>query len=197
MIISCNILDISETGARFELDSSIPFETLSSLSSYMLSFGEVEKIYSTKKWIRRQESSVQVGVSFDDVSHEQYCKLILHLFSKPVNDRVEKVYDKAFLTLAIASFIKNTKKAPRQFRRQHIREQLMSPGTLHMNGMPIEATIIDYSTGGCQVQTNIPLVIDQIIQVTMEERNIQKKNAQVCWIQKKGRKIYAGLKFTA
>ncbi|MGR4031184.1 PilZ domain-containing protein, partial [Bacillus sp. ZZQ-131] len=90
-----------------------------------------------------------------------------------------------------------TKKAPRQFRRQHIREQLMSPGTLHMNGMPIEATIIDYSTGGCQVQTNIPLVIDQIIQVTMEERNIQKKNAQVCWIQKKGRKIYAGLKFTA
>ena len=97
---------------------------------------------------------------------------------------MEKVYDKAFLTLAIASFIK-TQKAPRQFRRQHIREQLMSPGTLHMNGMPIEATIIDYSTGGCQVQTNIPLVIDQIIQVTMEERNIQKKNAQVCWIQKR------------
>ncbi|XKK19259.1 hypothetical protein HFP67_24305 [Bacillus sp. CB102A.1] len=60
MIISCNILDISETGARFELDSSIPFETLSSLSSYMLSFGEVEKIYSTKKWIRRQESSVKL-----------------------------------------------------------------------------------------------------------------------------------------
>ncbi len=73
----------------------------------------------------------------------------------------------------------------------------MSSGTLHMNGMPIEATIIDYSTGGCQVQTNIPLVIDQIIQITMEERNIQKRNAQVCWIQKKGRKIYAGLKFTA
>ncbi len=49
MIISCNVLDISDTGARFELDSSIPFETLSSLSSYMLSFGEVEKIHSTKK----------------------------------------------------------------------------------------------------------------------------------------------------
>ncbi|PFA50421.1 PilZ domain-containing protein, partial [Bacillus cereus] len=47
MIISCNVLDISETGARFELDSSIPFETLSSLSSHMLSFGEVEKIHST------------------------------------------------------------------------------------------------------------------------------------------------------
>ncbi|MFE7914142.1 PilZ domain-containing protein, partial [Bacillus mobilis] len=56
---------------------------------------------------------------------------------------------------------------------------------------------IDYSTGGCQVQINTPLAIDQIIQVTMNERNIQKKKAQVCWIQKKGRKIYAGLKFTA
>ncbi|MED3123115.1 PilZ domain-containing protein [Bacillus wiedmannii] len=61
----------------------------------------------------------------------------------------------------------------------------MSPGTLHMNGMPIEATIIDYSTGGCQIQTNTPLAIDQIIQITMSERNIQKKKAKVCWIQKK------------
>lgn len=81
MTISCRVLDISETGARFEVDSSIPFETLSSLSSYTLSFGEVEKIHSTKKWIRRQANSVQVGVSFDDVSQEQYCKLVLHLFA--------------------------------------------------------------------------------------------------------------------
>lgn len=183
--ISCRILDISETGARFEVDTSIPYETLSNLSSYTLSFGEVEKIHSTKKWIRRQADSVQVVVSFNDVSHEQYCKLILHLFSKPVNDRVEKVYDKAFLTLAIASFIKNTKKSPRQFRRQHIREQLMSPGTLHINGTPIDATIIDHSAGGCQVQINTALTIDQMIQVTMEERNINMKPAQVCWIQKK------------
>ncbi|MCW9130184.1 hypothetical protein OF830_04255 [Bacillus paramycoides] len=43
-----------------------------------------------------------------------------------------------------------------------------------MNGMPIEATIIDYSAGGCQIQTNTPLTIDQIIQITVGDRNIQK-----------------------
>ncbi len=61
----------------------------------------------------------------------------------------------------------------------------MFPGTLHMNGITIEATIIDYSAGGCQVQTNTPLTTDQIIQVTVKYRNIQKQEAQVCWIQKK------------
>lgn len=61
----------------------------------------------------------------------------------------------------------------------------MSPGTLHINGTPIDATIIDHSAGGCQVQINTALTIDQMIQVTMEERNINMKPAQVCWIQKK------------
>ncbi|MED1555535.1 PilZ domain-containing protein [Bacillus paramycoides] len=61
-----------------------------------------------------------------------------------------------------------------------MREPLMFPGTLHMNGITIEATIIDYSAGGCQVQTNTPLTTDQIIQVTVKYRNIQKQEAQVC-----------------
>ncbi|MED1409744.1 PilZ domain-containing protein [Bacillus paramycoides] len=61
----------------------------------------------------------------------------------------------------------------------------MFPGTLHINGIPIEATIIDYSAGGCQVQTNTPLTTDQIIQVTVKYRNIQNHEDQVCWIQKK------------
>lgn len=56
----------------------------------------------------------------------------------------------------------------------------MFPGTLHMNGITIEATIIDYSAGGCQVQTNTPLTTDQIIQVTVKYRYIQKQEAQVC-----------------
>ncbi|CAM3856520.1 PilZ domain-containing protein [Bacillus paramycoides] len=54
-----------------------------------------------------------------------------------------------------------------------------------MNGIPIEATIVDYSAGGCQVQTNTPLTTDQIIQITVRNRNIQKYEARVCWIQKK------------
>ncbi|MED0980434.1 PilZ domain-containing protein [Bacillus paramycoides] len=56
-----------------------------------------------------------------------------------------------------------------------MREPPMFPGTLHMNGITIEATIIDYSAGGCQVQTNTPLTTDQIIQFTVEYRNIQKQ----------------------
>nr|WP_275900816.1 PilZ domain-containing protein [Bacillus mycoides] len=93
--------------------------------------------------------------------------------------------------------IRPHKQKIRQFRRQHIREHLMSPGTLHMNGIPIEETIIDYSAGRCQVQTNAPLTFDQMIQITVKERDIQNKKAQVRWIQKKGRKIYAGFKFTS
>ena len=58
-----------------------------------------------------------------------------------------------------------------------------------MNGMPIEATIIDYSTGGCQVQINTPLTIDQVVQITMQERNIQKKKHKYAGFKK-------GVKFT-
>ncbi|TSB45449.1 glycosyltransferase [Alkalicoccobacillus porphyridii] len=195
--VSFRVLNISESGARIELDALSLESYLSNESVFTVSFAGVKDVKIEKRWINPKDGKLLMGIKFIDLEQSNYAELIRVLFSEPVNANIEKYYDKAYLGSAMYRFIRRTKKEDPSFNRQSIRKDVTLPGQLDINGQYVEATVLDYSEAGCSVKLNRSLKIDQIVTVTTAERELAERQAQICWVRKKGRSRYIGLKFIA
>ncbi|MCM2677138.1 PilZ domain-containing protein [Shouchella plakortidis] len=195
--VSFSILNISESGARIELDALTLENHLSTEEKFSIDLAGVKGLQVEKKWINEKNGKLLMGVSFIHPDQKQYREIIRVLFSEPVNANIEKYYDKAYLTTAMYRFIRRTKKADPSFNRQSIRKNVLLPGQIKIDGQTVEATVLDYSEAGCNVKLNRTLRVDQIVKISTNERELSDRSAQICWIRKSGRSRYLGLKFIA
>ncbi|MDQ0207777.1 glycosyltransferase [Alkalicoccobacillus murimartini] len=195
--VSFEIVNISESGARIELDALTLQSYLSNETEFTVSFAGVKDLKVEKKWINQRDGKLQMGLTFTHPTQVQYAEIIRVLFSEPVNAGIEKYYEKAYLTTAMYRFLKRTKKADPTFNRQVIRENVTLSGQLHVDGQTVDATVLDYSEAGCSVRLNRTLRVDQIVKVTTDERELSERSAKICWVRRKGRSRVIGLKFVA
>ncbi len=195
--VSFNIINISESGARIELDALSLEEYLSKEQTFTIDFAGVEALTVNKEWINEKNGKLLMGISFIDPNLEQYAETIRVLFSEPINAEIEKYYDKALLTTAMYRFLRRTKREDPSFHRQSIRKNVSLPGQLNIDGQTVEMTVLDYSEAGCSLQLNRSLRVDQLVKVSTNERELAGRTAQICWVRKKGRNRYVGLKFVA
>lgn len=195
--VSFSILNISESGARIELDALTLENHLSNEEKFSIDLAGVKGLQVEKKWISEKNGKLLMGVSFIHPDQKQYAEIIRVLFSEPVNANIEKYYDKAYLTTAMYRFIRRTKKADPSFNRQSIRKNVLLPGQIKIDGQTVEATVLDYSEAGCSVKLNRTLRVDQIVKISTNERELSDRSAQICWIRRSGRSRYLGLKFIA
>lgn len=195
--VSFDVINISESGAKIELDALSLEDYLSNEKEVMVSLAGARHLKAQKRWINQNNGKLIMGIVFKDLELDQYAELIRVLFSEPINANIEKQYDKAYLGSAMYRFISKTRKTDPTFNRQFIRKNVSLPGHLNLDGQSIDATVLDYSEAGCSVQLNRSLKVNQIVRVTTQERELAERQAQICWVRRKGRSRYVGLRFIA
>ncbi|WDF02077.1 glycosyltransferase [Shouchella hunanensis] len=195
--IECKIIDLSETGARLMVMNREDASWLSLDGEWTLSTNHLSQVPVTKEWINTKRTVAYVGISFDAISQHHYEALIAELFAHGKDIYSEREYNNASLLYAMLGFLKKTEQSPRQQERQSIRQAVSVPIMLQADD-EIAATITDLSLSGCRVKMsdgNVPILPDQVIEIVGEDERIVSKKARVQWIQKRGRKLEAGLFF--
>lgn len=93
-------------------------------------------------------------------------------------------------------FFRQTQAEPKQSERQSIRETISVPGVLYFADTgKIETTLIDYSLSGCQIELMKPIKPGQVLRLHANHNSFRESDVRVQWVQKRGRKYLAGLRF--
>ncbi|MFP7492460.1 glycosyltransferase [Terribacillus saccharophilus] len=190
------IIDLSEYGARLELLDTKSAHLLSAGANLTLSTGPLQGIQLHKHWVSQEGKSYYAGVSFQDVTLDQYRSLVKILFVDAADIYTSREYVNSTLWNAAAQFFKQTKALPKQSERQSIRETVTVPAILQLaDDRKVETTMMDYSLSGCQVELRNPLKPGQILRLQANHSSFRESDVRVQWVQKRGRKYLAGLRF--
>ncbi|WP_077307348.1 glycosyltransferase family 2 protein [Terribacillus halophilus] len=190
------IIDLSEYGARLELLDVKSAHMLSAGAALTLCAGPLQDVQLRKHWVSQQGTSYYAGVSFQDVTQAQYRSLVQMLFVDAADIYSNREYVNSTLWRAATRFFRQTKAIPKQAERQSIRETIAVPGILHTErNHKMETTLLDYSLSGCQVELRKSLKPGQILRLYTNHNNFYESDVRVQWVQKRGRKYLAGLRF--
>ncbi|MGG1593079.1 glycosyltransferase family 2 protein [Terribacillus saccharophilus] len=190
------IIDLSEYGARLELLDTKVAHLLSAGSTLTLSSGPLQGLKLHKHWVSQQGKSYYAGVSFEDVTQEQYRALVKILFVDAPDIYSSREYVNSTLLNATSRFFRQTKAEPKQSERQSIRETIAVPGILYFADKgKVETTLVDYSLSGCQVELRKPIKPGQVLRLHADHNSFRESDVRVQWVQKRGRKYLAGLRF--
>lgn len=190
----CNIVDLSESGARIELVDTISEGQLDGGSLY-LEIKEIPKLKVTKQWISQQANHNYMGVSFQALSQAQYAALISILFTHSKDIYSNQTYVNASLFYVFLRFLKHSRKTPKQLERQRMREKVKLKGKLSTSKNEMPVTLLDYSLNGCQIKSKKKLRKNQRVELEVNYHTKEKVKARVMWVQKRGGTYFVGLKY--
>lgn len=193
--LPCTIADLSEYGARIEFPNLETAKAYSRANEVFLETERLEKIHLQKHWMSNEKNSYYAGISFPDLTDDQYRSLVALLFVDSEDIYTDKQYVNASLFAMLKDFFRRTEKSPRQKQRESVRESHSLPAELIAGTEGIDVTIVDYSLSGCRIELKRPLREDEVFLLKKEEEEFTNTDVRVQWVQKRGKTYQAGLRF--
>ncbi|GKU84389.1 glycosyltransferase [Niallia sp. NCCP-28] len=194
--IPCTITDMSEHGARMEIKEK-EFDTFQFIANdkfLYLNTNTIHGLKLQKHWVTKINDSYYIGVSFVDVSNDQYKSLISALFVESIDIYSNKIYENASVLGAIIGFFRKTQKNPKKLNRKSIRQKTNIPVNIQFFNQSIQGKLVDLSNSGCQLKTR-KRIKQQKFSFVMKEKTEKHAFVRVQWMRKKGLYYYYGLSF--
>ena len=149
-------------------------------------------------WTTKDADDIEIGLHFKEMDKELYVKLIGFMFNEENARKADREKRADTLSTVLRFFIK-TEKSPDAFKRKHVREAFQGLGTLlfpnDAEKGAHEIMIKDISLSGCQIESGVPLEMNEHVLVSIDEKDSDQRLALVCWIKKRRKRYTAGLKF--
>lgn len=196
--LPCKVLDLSETGVRFEVAHPEAKSWLSQEEHFILSAGPINGLHVHKLWVGGEAEAVAAaGGKFQNVTLEQYRSLIQIMFLEMTDIYTKRIYERSSLGRAFLKFFRGTEKQPAQAKRMAVREQVNMSATVKVNNVIYEAVVKDYSMSGCRVQVKNVKSIQpgDVVYISGREEHFPDNYARTQWIQQRGRKTWVGMQF--
>lgn len=192
----CTIVDLSEYGARIQFSDKKAATAYSKAKELHLESDRIESIILKKHWITNEGTAYFAGVSFPELTDEQYRSLVGVLFVDSEDIYSDKEYTNASMFYMLSDFIRGTEKSPKQRQRESVRETHSLPAELVTETTDINVTVVDYSLSGCRIELHTPIRTDQIFFLKANGDEVfTDTEVRVQWVQKRGKIYQAGLRF--
>lgn len=192
----CELIDVSDTGARIRLPYQADLHMYYHVDGLIID--AVGKVLARVMWTTKVEADIEIGLHFKEMDKELYVKLIGFMFDEENAKKADREKRADTLSTVLRFFMK-TEKSPDAYKRKHVREAFQGLGTLlfpdDAEKGAHEIMIKDISLSGCQIESGVPLEMNEHVLVSINEKDLDQRLALVCWIKKRKKRYTAGLKF--
>ncbi len=192
------VLDLSTGGARvlvpWTADGDRTFALTAPRPAPHLSIDEVGAVPGLTRWVKEVPQGLQVGFEFSELSAAHTIGIVGLITESPDwvrNDREDgaRVVGAARRTLAGA--VRRVTPSLRSEARLATR----GLATVHYGDEQETVHLEDLSFGGCRIRTRRGLAVGDHVTIDLSDSAAAPRAATVRWIDRRGRRVVAGLRF--
>ncbi|MGB5937301.1 MAG: glycosyltransferase [Ornithinimicrobium sp.] len=194
------VVDLSFNGVRFQLPWSNTFSPAGA-SRKLVTKGElavdgIGVVHGNSRWLSETEDGLLVGFEFEKLSPEQAVKVVATITASPHWVRHDREVNAGIAGAATRAVVGASRRVSPSLRAEL---RVATRGFVHLRQETAEPTprfavsLEDLSFGGCRVRSPRRLSSGDRYQVDMDGQH--SGGAEVRWVERRGRRYVAGLKF--
>ncbi|MGB3686917.1 MAG: glycosyltransferase [Ornithinimicrobium sp.] len=194
------VVDLSFNGVRFQLPWSNTFSPAGA-SRKLVTKGElavdgIGVVHGNSRWLSETEDGVLVGFEFEKLSPEQAVKVVATITASQHWVRHDREVNAGIAGAATRAVVGASRRVSPSLRAEL---RVATRGFVHLRQETAEPTprfavsLEDLSFGGCRVRSPRRLSSGDRYQVDMDGQH--SGGAEVRWVERRGRRYVAGLKF--
>lgn len=192
------VLDLSTGGARvlvpWTADGDRAFALGAPRPAPQLVMDEVGAVPGVIRWVTEVPQGLQVGFEFVDVSAAHTIGIVRHITESPNWVRSDRE-DGARLLGAARRTIAGAARRVEPSLRSEARLATRGLATLHRRGASSVVHLEDLSFGGCRIRLQGDLAVGDHVTIDLSDSTAAPRAASVRWVERRGRRRVAGLRF--
>ena len=192
------VLDLSVGGARvlvpWTVDGGRAFALTAPRVVPHLTIAEVGDVPGVIRWVKEVPQGLLVGFEFADTSAAHTIGIVRHITNSPKWVRSDREEGARILGAARRTLV-GTAQRVKPSLRSEARLTTRGLATLRNDKGESVVHLEDLSFGGCRIRTRGGLAVGDHVMIGLSDQATLPRAAAVRWVERRGRRQIAGLKF--
>lgn len=192
------VLDLSTGGARvlvpWTADGDRSFSLTAPRKDACLTIAEIGPVPGVMRWVTEVPQGLQVGFEFEHLSAAHTIGIVRLITESTAWVRGDREAGARVMGAARRTLVGAARRVEPSLRAE-ARLATRGLATLQHRGASSTVHLEDLSFGGCRIRTQGALAVGDHVTIDLSESTAAPRAASVRWIERRGRRTIAGLKF--